>query len=310
MNITILAIIFSGLLFGDNTFQNEKVISERITVSDNTLLDEKLALGVDAFYRTDWEQADRIFSELISEEPDNPMPYFFSSMMPFWEYFFVDQSEEKANQFLEKSQRAVELSEKRLSSSPKDTTMVLMLSGLYGYRSLVAAGESNYRIALQSGLTGFNYTRKLLSINSDRADAKIGRGMFYYMVGSIPSGMRWASNAVGIRGDIELGFAELKEAAASDSYISNDAKLMLMYLYDKEERYEESLEYATMLVEQFPENVIFKFKKAEVHLNLDNIQSAKALFEEIVDADNPSLSRLTEISKSKIFELENLTLKH
>lgn len=307
MHAILLAIFLLGSVFGAPT--------DRLILYDNTSdktvsYEARLAEGIDAFYKTDWEKAERIFLELKREEPDNPMPHFFSSMMPFWEYFFIEQTSKNAKEFLVKSEKAIKLSEKKLQNSPSDTTMVLMLSGLYGYRSLVAAGESNYRVALQSGLTGFNYTRKLLSINSDRADARIGRGMFYYMVGSIPSGMRWASNMVGFRGDIEQGFEELKLAAESDSYISNDARLMLMYLYDKEERYEEALVYAGQLTEAFPENVIFKFKKAQVYQNTGNIEKAASLYMEIIDTNNPDLEGLTDICRKKLIEVENLSAKY
>jgi tetratricopeptide (TPR) repeat protein len=281
---------------------------KEISVYEN--YDDKLDKGVDAFYRTDWVKASRIFAELRAEKPKDPMPVFFQSMLPFWEYFFIDQSEESAKEFLRISEEAVALSREQLEKSPGDTTMVLLLSGLYGYRSLVAAGESNYRVAMQSGVTGFSYTRRLLSLGTDRPDARIGRGMFYYMVGSVPSGMRWATNMAGLRGNIEQGFSELKIAAESDSYVSNDAKMMLMYLYDKENRHEEALVYAELLTEKFPENVIFKYKKALIHEKAGNIEPAAALYREVVEKDNPSLKRLTENSKERISELKKLSYKH
>jgi tetratricopeptide (TPR) repeat protein len=272
--------------------------------------DEKLNRGVEAFYRTDWELAADIFEDLKVEAPDDPMPWFFSSMMPFWEYFFIEQTGDKAREFLAESEKAVELSQERLDRSPSDTTMVLMLSGLHGYRSLVAAGESNYRVAISSGLTGFNFTRKLLALGSDRPDARIGRGMFFYMVGSIPREMRWASNLVGLRADAEQGFEELKMAAESDSYVSIDAKMMLMYLYNKEGRHEESLHYAGELTKSHPENIIFRFKKAEILENAGNKAEAMALYEEITAEEKPGFDNLQRLAGNRLEELKNLSLKH
>ena len=269
-----------------------------------------LEQGIEAFYDTDWVSSSEIFEKVKANSPDDPRPYFFESMMPFLEYFLVNPTEELADQFLILSEKAVDLSEKRLSSSPSDTTMVLLLSGLHGYRGLVAADQDRHRIALSSGLTGFNYTRQLLSLGSDRPDARIGRGMFYYMIGSIPSGMRWASNIVGLRASIEDGFDELKIAAKSDSYVSNDAKMMLMYLYEKEERYEESLFYAVQLTEKLPDNVIFLYKKAEIYEQLNNMDDALDVYREIVRKDNPRLKSVTVMSEKKISEIEKLTLNY
>jgi len=269
--------------------------------------DEKLQEGIEAFYNTEWEKAESLFQELMEEDEKDPQPHFFSSMMPFWEYFFIEQNEDLADEFLTRSEKAVDLSEQKLDSSPNDTTMVLLLSGLHGYRSLVAAGESNYRVAIRSGMTGFSYTRKLLSLDTDRPDARIGRGMFYYMLGSVPSELKWATNIAGLKGDMEQGFEELKIAAESDSYVSNDATMLLMYLYNKEERYEEALSYAEKLTERLPKNVIFKFKKAEILENSGNKDQARELFAEIAESNHNRLATLIEKSKVKVEQLTDLT---
>ncbi|TVQ04381.1 MAG: hypothetical protein EA359_06655 [Balneolaceae bacterium] len=282
--------------------------SETDTDNGSIEFEIKLVKGIDAYYQTDWVAARDIFSELKKIYPDDPRPYFFESMMPFLEYFFVDQSPELADNFLNLSEKAVDLSQKKLNSHPNDTTMVLMLSGLHGYRGLVAAGQNRHRVALSSGLTGFNYTRKLLSMDSDRPDARIGRGMFYYMVGSIPSGMRWATNMVGLRADIEDGFYELKQAANSESYIRNDAKMMLMYLYHKEGRYEEALEYALLLTEGLPENVIFLYKKAEIYEKLNNNHYAADVYRLIIGKNNNCLQSITKKSFERLKEIEKITL--
>jgi len=269
--------------------------------------DEKLQEGIEAFYNTEWEKADSLFQELMEEDENDPQPHFFSSMMPFWEYFFIEQNEELADEFLSRSEKAVNLSEQKLDSSPNDTTMVLLLSGLHGYRSLVAAGESNYRVAIRSGMTGFSYTRKLLSLDTDRPDARIGRGMFYYMLGSVPSELKWATNIAGLKGDMEQGFEELKKAAESDSYVSNDAIMLLMYLYNKEERYEEALSYAEKLTERLPKNIIFKFKKAEILESSGNKDQARELFAKIAESNHQRLSTLVEKSREKVEQLTDLT---
>jgi len=304
MNFIIILLLAFGF-----AIETPDSTAENSSASSTPTYEEQLETGVDAFYRTDWEKATEIFDQLKDRSPEDPRAYFFESMMPFWEYFFIHQDKELATQFLEQSERAVHYSEERLQESPNDTTMVLLLSGLHGYRSLVAAGEKEYRIAMQSGISGFRYTRKLLSLDSERPDAQIGRGMFYYMVGSVPREVRWVTNAAGIRGDIEEGFKELKKAAESDSEVSNDAKMILMYLYEKEERYDEAIVYADKLIDRFPENVIFHFKKGELLKTMGENPRARTSFQEVVSLDNPSLPRLHEESKKRVDELDELSLK-
>lgn len=299
MTIILLALLFLM------PFQSDSNGSPAEEIGDQQ---KQVEAGIEAFYQTDWDQANDIFGKIKQEYPKDPTPHFFQSMMPFLQYFFVDQTEELANEFLVKSEKAVELSQAKLEETSSDTTMVLMLSGLHGYRGLVAAGQGEHRIALQSGLKGFNYTRKLLSIDSNRPDARIGKGMFYYMVGSVPSGMKWATNIFGLNADVEDGFHELKMAAQSDSYVSNDAKMMLMYLYQKEERFDDALHYANLLTKELPNNVIFLYNKAGILEKLGNTESAIRVYRTIIDKNNPNLDLITEKSQKKVADLEKTAL--
>lgn len=295
MSIVILTLLLHLPLSSDSTTTAQKY---------DYRYNEELNEGINAFYQTDWDRANKIFEQMKSRYPDDPRPHFFESMMPFLKYFFIDQSKELAGKFLQKSKKAVELSLQQLENEPNDTTMVLMLSGLYGYRGLVAAGQGEHRIALQNGMKGFKYTRQLLSIDSNRANARIGKGMFYYMVGSVPSGMKWATNIFGLNAEIDDGFEELKMASRSDSYISNDAKMMLMYLYQKEERLDEALYYANELTEAVPHNVIFLYKKADIYEKLGNTMEAARVYRSIIDKNNANLNLITEKSRKKLDYLE------
>lgn len=276
--------------------------------SDTLSFEEKLEHAVEQFYQTRWTNAQLLFNELKKQHPDDPRPHFFESMMPFWEYFFVHQKSELANKFLEQSESAVELSVQRLDNNPSDTTMVFLLSGLHGYRSLVAASEKNYRVAMQSGVKGFSYTRQLLSIDSDRPDAQIGRGMFYYMVGSIPGEVKWLTNIAGIRGDVEMGFQELEKAAESDNAVRYDAMMMLMYLHEKENEIGEAVRYAERLTDRFPDNVIFLYKTAELHDKLGNTEKAIDKYKLVISANNENLREIARMSKTRIDELYALGL--
>ncbi|MEX0649198.1 MAG: tetratricopeptide repeat protein [Balneolaceae bacterium] len=300
MSYISFVIIFYGLVFSGSVIESAPDTYEI-----------KLERGIEAFYKADWRQARSIFNELKEERPEDPAPYFFESMMPFWKYFFVDQNEETADAFFSLSEEAIRLSEIRLKNSPDDTTMVLFLSGLYGYRSLVAAGENRYSEAVQDGITGYKFTRKLLSVQSDRPEAKIGKGMYYYMTGSIPGEVKWAANMFGVRGDVEYGLAELKKAAESNSLVSNDSKMILMYLYSKEERFDEALLYADRLIEQFPRNVIIYYKKAQILDRIGKTKEAFALFRKIININHPDLTEVTKKAReyTSVKKTDSLTLE-
>lgn len=271
--------------------------------ADTTSYQQQLQFGIDAFYRADWIQAKSVFEEMQQNWPDDSRAYFFDSMIPFWKYYFGGQSQRAAKQFMEESQQAIEISKQELNQNSSDTTMVLMLSGLYGYRSLLSAAEKNYKDALQSGVTGYKYTRQLLSLDDDDPKALIGKGMFYYMVGSVPNGLKWVTNIVGISADMQEGFDALTKAASADSYVRNDAQMILAYLYEREEQYQKALPYLEDLCSRYPENIIFQFTRARLLEKTDQPAKARKQYQLVTTMSTNSLELLKEKSRDRLKKL-------
>lgn len=265
--------------------------------------EQRLEKGIDAFYRSDWEEAGRIFVSLQKQDPNDSRPYFFHSMIPFWKYYFGESSRETAEVFLSRSKEAIEVSQNQLDVNPRDTTMVLMLSGLHGYRSLVAASEKEYQTAVKSGMTGFKYTRQLLSLDADDPKALIGKGIFYYMVGSVPNGLQWVTNMIGVSGDMQEGFRALEKAANSESYVSNDAKMILTYLYERENQPEKALPYIRDLTNRYPSNIIFQYNLARILEQCGHSDKARQRYERILAMDTVELQSLKDKSQKRLRNL-------
>lgn len=268
--------------------------------SNERTFDERLVVAVQSFYGSDWETSQRYLDSLATEQPGNTTVHFFNSMIPFWKYFFGGGNDADAKAFLDRSETAINVSERRLRSAPRDTSTVLLLSGLYGYRSLVAASEREYRIAVRSGVTGFTYTRQLLSLNSDDPNALLGRGVFNYMMGSIPREIRWATSFAGMSGDRELGIALIEEAASADSYVSTDALMMLAYLHVRDEEYEKAHEAAVRLIEKHPENVIFQHYFALTAEKTDRKNEALKGYQNVLRLNNASLPSLIANAEERL----------
>ncbi|MFO8028830.1 MAG: tetratricopeptide repeat protein [Cyclonatronaceae bacterium] len=265
--------------------------------------EQKLNDGISAFYRLDWDKARNIFTGLQDADYNDPRPYFFEAMVPFWQYFFAGEDSDAAEQFLSKSEKAIAVGKKRMDSAPEDTTTVLMMGGLYGYRGLVAASERHYRTAIQSGTSGLSFTRRLMRMSSDNPDVLIGQGVFNYMVGTMPREARWVTSLAGLSGNREVGLEKLEEAAERDTYTSTDARMILAYLYVDEELYDDALRVVKPLVDQWPENIIFRYYYA---LSLEkNGQKKQALsqYRLVVEEDHPELQSLVMMGKERLESL-------
>ena len=275
--------------------------SPAIYVNHNLVgYEDDLSQGIEAFYQSEWEQADKVFESLIRRDEDDPRPYFFKSMIPFWAYFFGGNEQDAATEFLERSGKAIQVAERRLESQPSDTSMVLFLSGLYGYRALVAANEKDYKIAMQSGFTGFGYTRQMMGLNKNSPNARLGKGIFLYMTGSIPKEVRWMANMMGMAGDKEMGFAELEAAAESDNYVSTDALMILCYLYSTEGMTAKALEKSEQLTKRYKNNLIFQYYNALCLENTGNHDRAIAQYQKIAERNHSYLETLQKKSQAKL----------
>lgn len=274
-------------------------VSNHAYAQAKSAYESRLEKGIESFYRSDWSRAQSVFRELQALEPQNPKAYFFDSMIPFWQYFFATSDSKSAAEFLKRSEKAIDVAERRLKRSSRDTSAVLMLSGLYGYRSLVAAAEKEYTTAIKSGVTGFTYTRQLLAINDSNEDALIGKGVFQYMVGSIPKEGRWMTNMIGMSGSIEGGFKDLERAANSKSTSRIDAMMILAYLYDREKKHQDALRISKELVKIYPENIIFQYYLARSLDMTNQIEKAVDVYRHVVQHDH-DLDRLKNLSNQRL----------
>lgn len=268
-----------------------------------TEYEQKLESGITAFYKADWDEARGVFEELKEVDADDPRAYFFNAMIPFWKYFFAGEPSESAEAFLEKSETALETGKKRMDEDPGDTTTVLMMGGLYGYRGLVAAGERQYRTAVRSGSSGYSYTRKLMQMSSDNPDALIGQGVFHYMVGTVPGEVRWLVNMIGLRGNKDTGFEKLEEAAQTETHTSSDARMILTYIYHEEEKFGDALRIVEPLVEQWPENIIFRYYYAMSLEKTGNKEDAREQYRTILENDHPELSVIRTKGEERLREI-------
>jgi len=270
--------------------------------SSKSAYEQRLEQGIDAFYRSDWQRATTVFRQLQQLEPNNPRAWFFDSMVPFWQYFFGGGDAKIARDFLKSSDKAIKVAEKRLKAAPRDTSVVFILSGLHGYRSLVAAAEKEYSTAIKSGVTGFSFTRQLMSFDDSNEDALIGKGVFNYMMGSVPREGRWMTCMMGMSGDIQVGFQELERAANSTSASKTEAMMILAYLYDREKMHDDALRVSRKLVDAYPENIIFQFYLARSLDNLKQLSEATDVYKRVVEM-NSELQGLKDTSNVRLREL-------
>lgn len=246
-------------------------------------VEKALEEGITAFYDTRWDDARKQFSALQIAFPNDPRPFFFEAMIPFWGYFFLNKESDSADLFLDRSAKAINIAENWLEKHPQDTTVVLMLGGLHGYQSLVAASEKRYRTALRSGIRSFSFSDQLMKMEGNNPDILIGQGVFHYMAGNIPGEVRWLARLLGMRGNKETGLEKLERAVTKETHTSTDAGMILTYLYHEEEKYEDALRIVRHLIQRWPDNYIFNYYLALTLEKTGHFSEAAIKYEELLN---------------------------
>jgi tetratricopeptide (TPR) repeat protein len=263
------------------------------------MAEDRLATGIEAFYSTDWAKADAAFNTLMRERPNEPQAYFFSAMMPFWTYFFAGEDPVQARLFLARSETAIRVAEARLKSNPSDTTLVLLLNGLHGYRSLVAASQKEYRKAMASSINGYGYTKRLMGYGADRPDALLGQGVLQYMIGSIPGEIRWMAALAGLSGDKSEGLRLLNRAASSNADVRHDATMILSFLYERENRKDLALVHLNRFLNRWPDNTVVRFRQARLLEETGRLGEAVSAYRLVAASGHPAFAGIRDISRTK-----------
>ncbi len=304
-NILLVALMLSFLSIG---WMHDSVVNAQ-TVTD-PLIDpylfasandeEVFAKGMRAFYNAQWDQANSYFLSGMASETE-PEPLFYASLIPFWDYFFVGESSDKAARYMSLSENAIQRAQLKHEAQPNDTTLISMLGGLYGYRGLIAARERSPLQALRNGLRGLSYTKQLTSSASERPEVLIGSGIYNYMSGRAPAGMKWTFSLLNVKpGDVDTGFEYLEKAAAMDDHLAIEAASILAYIYLNEEMYTDAARHWRRLAEQFPSNPIFHYYLAEAYFHSGYEDRAAEYYQRVVTLNSPHMTELTQLSLERL----------
>ena len=102
---------------------------------------------------------------------------------------------------------------------------------------------------------------------------------------------------------MQKGFDVLEQAAKSNSYVRNDAQMILAYLYEREQKDEKALKHLEALSARYPKNIIFQYNRARLLEKTNQIDQARAKYRMIASMDTNALDILKQKSKDRLQKL-------
>jgi tetratricopeptide (TPR) repeat protein len=162
---------------------------------------------------------------------------------------------EAAAAFHDAIDRAVALARMRLAADAGNADAQYQLGAAVGLRASYAATvDGGLRRAFGAAREAYDSHENVLRLDPRRHDAGLIVGTYRYVVAALALPMRWVAYMAGFGGGREKGLQLIEQAAEYSGDNRWDARLALVLLYNREQRYDEALRQLATLRGQYPRN--------------------------------------------------------
>jgi hypothetical protein len=168
--------------------------------------------------------------------------------------------------FFASDEQARDVARLRLMENPNNPNALFAMSLSLGmqadYASLIDKRQLDSLKKIREADT---YSKRLLEVAPDAADAYLGLGTANYIIGSLPGTKKFFLGFAGIHGDKRKGIEQLEIAANRGHYLRPFAKILLALTGLREKKPEVARTEFTELVAEFPENPLFASELAKLN---------------------------------------------
>jgi hypothetical protein len=246
----------------------------------------ELDAGFHLLYELKPEEARKQFEAWEKSHPQDPLGYaseaaaflfeecyrqgvltseFFLNDERFFGKIPLKPDPELRSEFFAADRKAQDLAQLELKTNPDDPNALFAMSLSLGmqadYASLIDKRQLD---SLKKIRKADAYSKKLLRVAPEAADAYLGLGTANYVIGSLPGLKRFFLGLAGIHGNKKLGIQQLQIAADKGHYLRPFAKILLAMVALREKKPEAARIQLKELVAEFPENPLFANELAKL----------------------------------------------
>jgi hypothetical protein len=261
--------------------------------------------GNSAVYNLDYDGARQIFRKMTELAPDRPAGYVYlannlwletlnsnrrlSSSLYSSDSFYAQTAEsDKTDQKRDKEfaaliKQAIAAAVAIQSKDPNNTEGLYYNAAALGLRAAYKAtvGRS-FRRAIGDANDSILLYKKLLKVDPNYYDAYLSVGLYEYVVGSLPFGWKVLARLAGLKGSKEKGVEHLEAVADRGKYTCDDARVILIGIYAREHKLDQSLEVISYLAAKYPRNYLFGVERAAMLYRANRKAEGEHAFAELL----------------------------
>jgi tetratricopeptide (TPR) repeat protein len=268
-------------------------------------IDQRVREGQDAIYRLDYATAEKIFRQIIAENPDSPVGYGMLSITTWNQLLFAaanhalddyatptpftkGRTDKNVNQeirrFREANNKLLSVCEGILENNSKDV-LALYFRGL-AYENLAAEAiviTKKTGDAISNGRKAKNIHEQVLELDPNFVDANVSIAGYEFAKATLPWSIKWLAFLVGIRGSKEQAFQKYELVSEKGKYRQVEAQVVLALLHSWKGDPLQPLAIFENLRELYPQNYLFDINLAAVYqLKLNDAQSALEIYQQLL----------------------------
>ncbi|MCI0336437.1 MAG: DUF3808 domain-containing protein [Acidobacteria bacterium] len=165
-----------------------------------------------------------------------------------------------------------------------DADALYFLGSYYGVMAGYEASVARkFFAAMRNGSRSVDAHQKVLKLKPDYYDAYLSVGMYDYIVGSLPFAYKAIAAIAGVRGNKQRGIERLQTIVEKDAATADDARVLLLAVYQNEKKNEDALVILEYLSKKYPRSYLVKLEKAYTLVTLKRPEDAYKAFEEVLN---------------------------
>src|SRR5262245_49409625 len=170
-----------------------------------------------------------------------------------------------------------------VAKNKNDTDALYFLGAYYGVMAGYEASTARkFFGAMRNGSRSVDTHQKVLMLNPEYYDAYLSVGMYDYIVGNLPFAYKALAAIAGVRGNKQRGITRLQTIIEKNAATADDARVLLLAIYQNEKRYNDALALLEQLNVKYPNSYLLKLETASTLITLNRTKDAFNTFESLL----------------------------
>jgi tetratricopeptide (TPR) repeat protein len=261
--------------------------------------------GFSAVYNIDYKTARERFLQMTRLAPDHPAGYVYlanniwletlyqsrrlsTSVYTGESFYSQDKDEDKVDpkrdrDFNDYIRQALAAGRARLVKNPKDVEALYYNASALGIRAAYGTSvKRSFTRAIGDANESIKIQRQVIKLDPGYVDAYLSIGLYEYVVDSLPGGLKFLARLAGLKGSKQRGIEHLERVTREGKLTADDARVVLLGIYSKENQLERALEIISYMAKQYPRNYLFGVERATMLYKTNRTDEGSRAFAELL----------------------------